>query len=1296
MSSVPGCDQGLRSAGLFTACGPIPQVDEPDCNCVATLSTGAPHAPVLGFADIHAHQFSNVGFGGVLFAGAPYHPDGISAALRTCDFIQAKTILPDVAVFDVFDITTIPTYFPGAGSPQHGPFGILDLTNNVRNELLGHSIEGVPDFDGWPAWNQITHQQMYYRWLERAFKGGLRLMVMLAVNNEVLCGAASTREGFGCDDMSAVDRQLDGAYGLQSYIDAQSGGPGKGWYRIVRTPEEARAAINGGKMAVVLGIEVDSLFNCGAEGCHDRNGTLISAANAPDYVRQELARYYDRGVRHIFPVHVFDNAFGGASIYDSLFNVGNKVVNGSYFDAVTCTEPGYDFALQPDPLGIKLATAFFGTNSTPPVLPAGPHCNDRGLTPLGETLITELMNRKMMIDVDHLSLKSLNRTLEMAEARNYPLVVGHIGFREMAAPGGRTEGQKTPEQLARLRDLGSLIGPGLGSSERFLENYKYAVEQMSGGPYSQPAVAMGTDLNGFVNMPPPRYPGSTPLDGNHVTYPFSGHYGGSFSRQITGNRTFDINRDGLAHVGLLPDLIEDMKKVQAAQEAAAGEDEVVTPLNLDPLFNSAEMYIQMWEKIGVADAPTTTATLSPPPNEAGWNNTQVTVTMTATASANGGGVESITYSGSGAETFDADTRHRPTAELFLTKEGKTTVSYHARDVLPGLIEPMKSVVVRIDKTAPVATVELFPVANENGWHNEQVRVVFSAIDPTLTTQTVSGIEDCDGPLDVAMEGAGQSRTGRCRDVAGNLSAIVASGEINIDLTDPMLTVPEPIVVESLIEGVPASEPAIAAFLTGASATDNLDSEPAVGVDLETAEGGVKFFLGDHEIKFFATDQADNTAILTSTISIVDTSPPVIEPTVTGTKGDGDWYIDDVTVSWSVTDPGSAITETSGCEESVLSTDSAGTSYSCTATSAGGTDSVTVTVERDTTAPEIELVARTAANDEGWNNEAVTLEWSCTDATSGVVTELLSETLTEEGATQSATGTCRDHAGHTTSHTESEIHIDLTQPEIALVARTSANGHGWNNESVSLEWSCTDALSGVVAKLLSQTFGTEGADQSATATCVDLADNTKSHTETEIHIDLTPPVVAFVARTAPNEHGWNNGDVAIQWSCSDGLSGPIAPFLSQTLTGEGANQSASATCADFADNTASGIVDGIHIDLTAPLLACVAAPDSIWPPNHQMVPVTVTIDLSDALSGPLGFTLDVATSDEPDQTGEKDDLPDDMQQFALTTADTEGLVRAERFSEGDGRLYTFGYGATDLAGNQALPCATTVTVLHDKR
>ena len=54
---------------------------------------------------------------------------------------------------------------------------------------------------------------------------------------------------------------------------------------------------------------------------------------------------------------------------------------------------------------------------------------------------------------------------------------------------------------------------------------------------------------------------------------------------LTGDRKFDFNQDGLAHVGLLPDFIKDLTNVG------------LTEADLDPLLNSAEAYIRMWEKI---------------------------------------------------------------------------------------------------------------------------------------------------------------------------------------------------------------------------------------------------------------------------------------------------------------------------------------------------------------------------------------------------------------------------------------------------------------------------------------------------------------------------------------------------------------------------------------------------------------------------------------------------------------------------------------------------------------------------
>ena len=55
-------------------------------------------------------------------------------------------------------------------------------------------------------------------------------------------------------------------------------------------------------------------------------------------------------------------------------------------------------------------------------------------------------------------------------------------------------------------------------------------------------------------------------------------------RCITGNRYWDFNLDGLAHYGLMPDLLQDLKNVG------------FSAVQFKPLFSSAEDYIKMWEK----------------------------------------------------------------------------------------------------------------------------------------------------------------------------------------------------------------------------------------------------------------------------------------------------------------------------------------------------------------------------------------------------------------------------------------------------------------------------------------------------------------------------------------------------------------------------------------------------------------------------------------------------------------------------------------------------------------------------
>jgi predicted extracellular nuclease len=87
------------------------------------------------------------------------------------------------------------------------------------------------------------------------------------------------------------------------------------------------------------------------------------------------------------------------------------------------------------------------------------------------------------------------------------------------------------------------------------------------------------------------------------------------------------------------------------------------------------------------------------------------------------------------------------------------------------------------------------------------------------------------------------------------------------------------------------------------------------------------------------------------LDLTDATPPVVNPTVTGTLGNADWYVGDVTVSWSVSEPDSDVS-TVGCETNTVTADTAGTTFTCSATSAGGTASESVTVKRDATAPGV--------------------------------------------------------------------------------------------------------------------------------------------------------------------------------------------------------------------------------------------------------------------------------------------------------------------------------------------------------
>jgi hypothetical protein len=302
----------------------------------------------------------------------------------------------------------------------------------------------------------------------------------------------------------------------------------------------------------------------------------------------------------------------------------------------------------------------------------------------------------------------------------------------------------------------------------------------------------------------------------------------------------------------------------------------------------------------------------------------------------------------------------------------------------------------------------------------------------------------------------------------------------------------------------------------------------------------------------------------------DTTPPVITPTVVGTLGDNGWYVSDVTVSWLVEDGESAISSSTGCDPTTINADTAGTTLTCEATSAGGTSSQSVTIKRDATAPTILGSASPAANTNGWNNTDVTVSFTCGDNLSGVASCGPNTTLTSEGAGQSASGNAMDNAGNSASTTVSGIDIDKTDPTASGSAAPAANSNGWNNTDVTVSFSGSDGLSGVDFCSAPVTLSAEAAGQSASGTCTDKAGNVSATaTASGINIDKTAPDVSLVG--GPQEgQSYYFGSVPAAPTCSasDTLSGLDG---SCTVSGYGTvvgTHTVTASASDLAGNSAS--------------------------------------------------------------------------------------------------------------------------------
>jgi hypothetical protein len=191
---------------------------------------------------------------------------------------------------------------------------------------------------------------------------------------------------------------------------------------------------------------------------------------------------------------------------------------------------------------------------------------------------------------------------------------------------------------------------------------------------------------------------------------------------------------------------------------------------------------------------------------------------------------------------------------------------------------------------------------------------------------------------------------------------------------------------------------------------------------------------------------------------ISADPASIAYTIAGTPGTNGWFRgstggDYVVVHWAVNVPVDQIQSSSGCEVGGVRVDgpTTGTTKTCTVTLIDNSQlsQTTSPIKIDNQPPTgLAVGAARAPDANGWYNHAVAINWTGSDATSGVAGCSSVAYSGPDSATASVSGGCTDLAGNSSS-TPFAFRYDATPPQLSSVsvqASSGANVVHWKSSS----------------------------------------------------------------------------------------------------------------------------------------------------------------------------------------------------------------------------------------------------------
>lgn len=367
-----------------------------------------------------------------------------------------------------------------------------------------------------------------------------------------------------------------------------------------------------------------------------------------------------------------------------------------------------------------------------------------------------------------------------------------------------------------------------------------------------------------------------------------------------------------------------------------------------------------------------------------------------------------------------------------------------------------------------------------------------------------------------------------------------------------------------------------------------------------------------------------------------------------------------------------------------------TIVACTATdgfgSSFGTFPIFVT---DTVAPVLTLPADIVTT-----NPVVNFTVTASDAVDGPLTPQCSPASGSTFPNGTTFVTCLAEDSHANRATGTfRVSVNVTPPSLNLPADITVHGAGSPGAAIVNYTVTTDAGATVVCTPPSGSVFFAVTTVTCTATNAGGGVTTGTFTITVIGGDTTPPVLTLPADMVVEATGPGGATVTFTATAVDDVDGPVAVVCtpaSGSLFPLGVT-TVNCTASDSSSNVAHGSFHIGVVDTTPPqIVDASASPSNLWPPNHKMVNVTITVHAIDAVDpAPVVHIVSVSSNQPANGNGDGNTATD-----WVITGPTTLQVRSER-AGGSDRVYTITFTVTDSSGNVATG-TTTVTVSQGRR